>query len=347
MRCKIDLYTNEGWINMPRIIEAPYDFIFIIGARGTGKTYGALLYVYENGIPFLFMRRTQAQLDLINKQDFSPFKALNNDLGSKVVAKPVSKYSAAFYHGREDSEGRLIPQGQPIGYTAALNTISNLRGFDASQIQLMIYDEFIPEPHEKAIRGEGEALLNAYETVNRNRELNGEKPVKLVCMANSNRLDNPVFIQLGLVTEAQKMQSKDQDIYADDDRSILMVSLRESPISLKKQDTSLYKLRKGSGFSDMALYNRFTIEDEDLIGFRKLVEYIPILSVGEIRIYKHKTRAEYYCVLAGPMKRHYRGDPADLKRFKAEQWRIFKAYMDRRVFFRDAMTRALFIDYYS
>jgi hypothetical protein len=40
----------------------------------------------------------------------------------------------------------------PIGYTCALSTLSNMRGFDASDIQLLICDEFIPEKHERLLK---------------------------------------------------------------------------------------------------------------------------------------------------------------------------------------------------
>ena len=45
----------------------------------------------------------------------------------------------------------------------ALSTVSNLRGFDMSDCTLLIYDEFIPEPHERPLKNEAAALFNAYE----------------------------------------------------------------------------------------------------------------------------------------------------------------------------------------
>lgn len=342
----MDLFLDSGYLDMKKLMELPYTFIFIVGARGTGKTYGALMYAYTHHKKFIYMRRTQSQTDLINKPDFSPFKAINRDLGISVVSKPVNKYTAAFYEG-EEHEGTLRASGEPLGYTAALSTISNLRGFDASDVELIIYDEFIPEYHERPIKAEGEALLNAYETINRNRELSGEPPVRLVLMANSNRLDNPIFLHLGLVNVAEKLQKSDKDAYIDKARSLCIISVHDSPISRQKNDTDLYRLRSGTGFSEMALENRFTLEDEKLIKYMPLKEYKPYTTAGELKILKHKSRTEYYCFIARIPDPEYSADPSDLKRFKADHWRLFKAYMDRKILFNDQMSRAVFLDYFS
>ena len=45
-----NIYTQEGWLDVPKIVEKPYPFIFCTGARGVGKTYGALKYVIEKGL---------------------------------------------------------------------------------------------------------------------------------------------------------------------------------------------------------------------------------------------------------------------------------------------------------
>lgn len=186
------LYLDSGYVNIKGIIDLGLPFNFVVGGRGTGKTYTALETVKEEDIKFMFMRRTQAQAELINKPDFSPFKSLNVDKGWNVITKPLTKYNAGFY---ESCEGEAV--GAPIGYTCALSTISNVRGFDAQDVKILVYDEFIPERHERPIKNEGAALLNAYETINRNRELKGHRPLQLLCLANSNDLSNPIFMELG------------------------------------------------------------------------------------------------------------------------------------------------------
>ena len=61
------LYESSGYANMPAIIETDTPFILSIGGRGTGKTYGAIKYLLENNITFIYLRRTSAQMELGSK----------------------------------------------------------------------------------------------------------------------------------------------------------------------------------------------------------------------------------------------------------------------------------------
>ena len=155
------LYLPNGYVDIRWILAQCLPFNFLVGGRGTGKTYGALKVVVEDNIKFMLPRRTQAQIDFVTKSEFSPIKPINRDLGVDITAAKKTKYNTGFY--ADDS-------GDPIGYASALSTMSNLRGFDASDVQLWIFDEFIPERHERPIKNEGAAFLNAYETMNRNLE---------------------------------------------------------------------------------------------------------------------------------------------------------------------------------
>ena len=41
----MSLFLDNGFVNMPRLFASRLPFIFVVGGRGTGKTYGALEYV--------------------------------------------------------------------------------------------------------------------------------------------------------------------------------------------------------------------------------------------------------------------------------------------------------------
>ena len=163
----IPLYLDNGYLNVPWLLDNSLPWILMWGARGIGKTYGVLKYLYEHDEYFILLRRKQNQVDMLNKPEFQPFKKLNEDFGWCVDVKPISKYHSRFYvqNGENDIK--------ELGLTMALTTVTNIRGFDASDVKVIFYDEFIPETIDRPIKGEGEALLNAYETTNRNREFNG------------------------------------------------------------------------------------------------------------------------------------------------------------------------------
>lgn len=282
------IYLHNGYLNIEYILKFPVPFIFCVGGRGTGKTYGALKYCLQTNTRFLYMRRTQAQADLINRPEFTPFKAICADMGENILSVPITKYNAGFYKGIKNDDGKMAPSGAPIGYTLALSTVSNLRGFDANDCDLLIYDEFIPEKHERPLKEEGAAFANAYETINRNRELKDKPPLKVLCLANANNIMNPIFTYLKIVDKVNAMYKRGQCVTINEKRGYAVVLLINSPISEKKKETAIYKLTKGTEFYSMATENDFNI-DFTPVGAINIIEYVPLITVDGIAIYKHKT----------------------------------------------------------
>ena len=327
------IYLPSGYLNIRGILSYKCTFNFIVGGRATGKTYGALSTVLDDNIKFMLMRRTQAQADLINKPDFSPFKPVCDDKHIEITTAPVSKYNAKF-----------IKDETVIGYTCALSTIANMRGFDASDVKLLIYDEFIPERHERPIKSEGSAFLNAYETMNRNRELKGKRPLTVLCLANAFDIANPIFLELGLVGIAEKMKQNGHELYIDREKSILILMPDSKKILKEKNETALYKLTEGSEFSKMALNNEFIYNPTDNIKSMPLREFRPMVTVGEITIYKHKSKRLYY------VSEHRTGDPPkfttdeiSLKRYlKNYGMRFYRLYMQNCFRFENMLTKSLF-----
>lgn len=332
----MSIYLDNGYLNINQILSYGVPFNFIVGGRGTGKTYGTLKTAYIENKRFILMRRTQAQCDLINKPEFNPFKALNNDTGSNAVVKSISKYNAKIVEETEEDE-RLL------GYTCALSTIANMRGFDASDVELLIYDEFIPEKHERAIKNEGSAFLNAYETINRNREIKGEKPLQVLCLANAFNIANPIFLELGLVGRCEKMKNSGQEIFIDKERGVCVVLLQKSKISKAKADTALYRLSSGS-YADMALSNDFVYNNADNIKSMALKEFKLLCTVGEISIYKHKSKRLFYVsehrTGTAPI---YKSDEVNLQRYRKNHGvALYGAYMRNNIICESLLTKSLF-----
>lgn len=266
------LYTKTGYLNIEGLYQQPFIFNFIIGGRGTGKTYGILKYMLHHKLKFFLVRRQQTQVDIISKPEFNPFRAID----PRVEVTSGSKYHSVF-----------SINGDEIGYCVALSTFSKIRGFDASEVDVIFYDEFIPEAHERPIKNEADALFNAYETTNRNRELQGRNPVKLLCCANSNRVDNPVLLGFNLLKQVEKMYRTETEVYTDPARSILLAVLQKSPISDQKEDTALYRALHTSEFKKMALDNKFSFS-ADLIRSQDLTNYRIVFRIGDLAFYKSR-----------------------------------------------------------
>lgn len=345
------MYDSNGYLDFNYIVNHSLTYTFIVGGRGIGKTFGALKYVLENDIKFIFLRRTQTQIDMIKNEDMNPFRALQSVLGDDYATaiKKLNKNITAVYRAGKDSDGIYQPCGKPLGYLMALSTIANIRGFDASDVDCLIYDEFIGEKHESKIQHEGTAFLNAIETIARNRELSGRQPLKVIGLSNSNMLANPLFIELQIVTECERMLNKSQTIRSLPMRDLTLILLNTTPISEKKAQTSLYKLAgRDSSFSKMALDNEFTAEEMADIKSLSLREYRPIVTVGELTIYRHKSRNDYYITgHSSGSPSQYDSSPMELKRFRHDYYYLWLAYLRRAVMFESYIYKVLFEKYYD
>ena len=69
----INMYTN-----IFDFINKQYVFNFFIGGRGIGKTYSVLKEIYENNLPFIYLRYTNVDLDISVNADL--FKQYGDDI---------------------------------------------------------------------------------------------------------------------------------------------------------------------------------------------------------------------------------------------------------------------------
>ena len=287
---------------------------------------------------------------MIKDDNLNPFNALTATLGNdyQFIMKKVNKNVTAVYRGEFDSEQQIyVASGEIIGFIMALSTVANLRGW-SSDADLLVYDEFIGERHERPIRDEGAAFLNALETIARNREVQGRKPMKVVCLSNSNDLANPIFIQLKIVKDVENMVRKSQEYRYMPERHLALYVLQITPIGAAKAQTTLYKLAGDSEFTQMALANDFSNEEMAEIKPQNIREYKPIVQVGEICIYRHKSKYLYYVTsFKSGTPEVYDSSAMDLKRFSRNMYHIWLAYLNRHVIFESYMDQVLLEKYFS
>lgn len=287
-------------------IKTPFQFH--VAGRGTGKTYSALRglvvekrHITNDANMFLFMRRTDKELSLLlddekrGESDANPFKSINNDYNTNYGIFKIKDGLAGVYNRELDENGKLKRAGSPVGYACALSTIASFRGMNFEDISFILYDEFIPESHIRKIKNEHDALLNAYETINRGRELKGREPVKLWCLANSNDIYNPIFTGLGFVRDCERMINKGQEHkYLYERSTAIHIYNTKEEYKEQKGKTALYQFAKGTRFSEMSLENKFAYNDFSDIAHRDLRGYVPICSLDNGYLYKKKGSNEYY-----------------------------------------------------
>lgn len=321
------LYLPSGYVNWKYIDSLPVTFVAVIGGRGTGKTYGLLDYQHKTypNERYMFMRRLETQVEKLTIPEYSPYEQLNIDNGWSYQIVPRGKGGGyATYHMVENEDGKMVPEGSPVAAVASLSTFSTIRGTGGSSFQKFFFDEFIKQPEEKPIKEEGFVLLHAYETLNRNREFSGLDPIKMFMLANSNNFVNPVFKELGIMSEVEKMYKSGMDVKIFEDRGLAVIILRDSPISEKKAETAIYRLAgRKSRFSTISLDNDFIIEDVR-VRSAPIKEYRPVIKLGEITIYRHKSTMRYYATQHSSGRcPEYGISEMQVKKFRAEQrWAI-------------------------
>lgn len=342
----MNLFLDNGYADMHAIMTLPYPFIFVIGGRGTGKSYGAMRELLDMpaGDKFLLMRRTGEEADAISYTATSPFMAVTTDdpeLYPPVVCGPLPHVKAlsGVWHGEPDDKGELKPAGEPIGYISALVRIYKIRGFYMEDVKTLLFDEFQPEKHVKRIRNEGDSFLNSVETISRNRELRGEAPLKAVCLSNSESLACPIFQAMGIIPELDRAFTRGKHEYINQEKGIAVFKLPPSPISEKKASTALYRAARDSDdFMTMALKNDFDKSTYLYVEPAPLAEYKIVADVGqEVYIYRHKSAPLYYVTRhqAGQPRYKYNTDVMSIKRLKREQKRFFEAWLRGNIKFSD------------
>lgn len=312
------LYLDNGYPNIDYIWDSASNFVTVTSSRGTGKTYGVAKRAVEiacnGGGKFVWLRRWGTQILKARTPVGNPFARLNKDMGWNVQAFSLSADMVAFYEAAQNKRGKIAPDGALLGVGTSLSALANVRGMDFSGFDTIVFDEYIPLTTERTLTNEFTAFLDFYETVNRNRELQGLAPVKALLLGNANQLANPYYIGWDFMSTAIKMIRGKQMIYRTPDGSRAMIILQDSPISRRKMQTGLYK-NAPQDFIEMAINNAFYV-DPTRVASRPLIEFDYLCTIGTIGIYRHKSRREFYICRAAQKTRAY-----DPQGFGLEQWR--------------------------
>lgn len=226
----------------------------LYGNRGPGKTYSILWHRIENALndptkhKFIWLRDSETVVKKLAAKGFTaPIEADHPEIGTNVIKKIDDNFCFVHNPGTEDE---VI-----IGYLMALSTFHNARGLDYSDVDVIVFDEMMPEEGTIIRKGQGSLWLNAYESINRNRELKGYPPVMVIFLSNSNALYSEILEDFGLSAIVEKMHLEGLTTYTDND---VWIEFIENPeFTEAKSKTLLYRLSKNRKFNDMALNNKF------------------------------------------------------------------------------------------
>ena len=258
-----DLYLPEGWLNFDYIQDAKAWLIVIIGKRQVGKTYGALKTMIKYDRQHILLRRTTAELETISAApDLNPYKVFEPEYYVGLFKSGKKLCRICSY--TTDPEGRT-EQGRQRGIATSLSEIAHIRGFNGSVFTDLVFDEFIPEKGVITRRTEGEAFLNAYTTINGNRELAGMPPLRAWLLANSNNIQSPVLEALNLTDDILYMRRKGKEELMTDD-GVYIIQPASEAVTAKRKDTALMRrINSKSEFYGMAIENEWSYDQSPYV----------------------------------------------------------------------------------
>lgn len=274
-------------------IRFPYNAFMT--TRIGGKTYSMLsnltLQTEERGSKFIYMRRTRQQLSMAlrtNKEEkANPFKSINRDLGTHYYIQKASGADEALMGIIKSEDNDLI-----YGYALDLYDIASIRGIDLSDVDYFFYDEFVKEKHVKRMKGEADALFNAFSTVKRDREERGLPPMIVVMAANSSDFANPIFAGLGIVRnierEMQRIGSDSFDLMIPEKALRIVNAEPSQELKEAMKEDSLSMLTEGTSFHEEVFQNKYSSNDFSAIRSVDLRNYRPICAYDGMYVYERK-----------------------------------------------------------
>lgn len=284
--------------------------VVAIGGRGTGKTYSALMDCYKNKRKFCFVKRTNDDVRLLcagsgkmgrkfddSVLDISPFKPINRDIGSDVHPFTIDNGLAGFWECSMDAEGNHTPEGKPIGYIISLNAVSKYSGFDMSEVDWMIFDEFVPRAWERVLRTEGDQMLDLYKTIARDREHRGRGPLKLVLLANAVNISSPAANILEVSDMIADMTlSGMEEVYLAERGILIHLIQTSTEFHNKETQTILYKAMGATSWGKMAFENDFAYNDFTSVGKVQMKNFRPVCSYiyKEQRVYIYQREGKFF-----------------------------------------------------
>lgn len=330
----IQLYHDNGYINVPAIAERPTWLKVLIGARQVGKTYGVLKYYLDSREPFILLRRTTDELRFIgNNSALDPFKKFEPEYHTRMYADGGS-YSIADY----DDNG--IIEGSRRGIALSLPQIAHIRGFDGSSFKAIIFDEAVPEKGVRVLQAEGDSLLNAYTTINGNRELEGEPPITLWLLCNTNNINSRVLDALNLTHDIISMRSKGIE-YVEKNGVSIFQGMSAKIIEQRKETALARQISNNSEFAGMAFDNSWSYDESPIIKVRSIKGLTPLCSYN-FDLYLWEDSSGIYVCNAPHKVNRYGGTNFDTQQFTADYSWLRRWYAEGLVTFSDLRVLALF-----
>ena len=259
---------QDGYYHIRKDIEDyPEAFMHVVWSRrGPGKTYGFFRMATDDEAFFIYVKRTNDDVNLICtgadnpdlKADLDPYVPLNRDFGWNIKPKMIKQGIAAFYEMSEEGK----PIGAPLGMIVSLSRIKSVKGMDLSKAVYICFDEFIPQSTEICRKKEGEAFADFIMTVLRDKVKRGQK-LTVILFANAEDISTPITNAFELVDDMAEMMFRKESHYYNRDRMIHLhhITQQEIPLTSEELNSGMFRLMKGTAWAQKAFFGDFANND--------------------------------------------------------------------------------------
>lgn len=338
---KNELYTPEGWLNFKYIDSFNAWLNVIIGSRQVGKTYGTLKLMLQENRYHVLLRRTTAEVETISASpDLNPYAIFEPDFHIALFKNSKKLCRISDYIINDKNE---IQEGKQRGIITSLSEIAHVRGFNGSAFTDLVFDEFIPEKGVISRTTEGDAFLNAYTTINGNRELQGKPPLRAWLLANSNNVMNYVLEALNLTDIVLDMRRRKKEVFLTDDNTLIIQPSSVQVLQQRKQTALMQRISEKSSFYGMAINNDFSYDQSDYVKTISIKHLKPVFRFGSLYCWE---RAEgfYICRAPGkvPDKYQYEDSNTGRERFVKDFAFLLSFYFAGAILFSDLRALAIF-----
>ena len=229
------------WFSPTQALSYNANLMYIIGARGCGKTYGCKKWAIKRFLKyheqFIYLRRYEEEMK--DLPDF--FRALEKDKDFEKINFQV--VGSKFYINNE-----------LCGYAMILSKGQHRKSGEFTEVSNIIFDEFIIEKgYIHYLPDEVQRLLGLIDTVVRNRN-----NIRVFCLANSIQWTNPHFV-------FWKFAPMEEGIQVKQDGTVLLQAYKNSEFNSMRETTVMGRLAKGTAYGNMALDNVFEDLTDDFI----------------------------------------------------------------------------------
>lgn len=215
-------------------------FNFIVGIRGTGKTYGfkkwAIASFLKTGAEFIYVRRFSKELNKI--------ATFFNDVSKDFPGHEFKVKGTEFFI-----------DGKYCGRGIILATAKIEKSVSFPNVDKICFDEFILDSgYHHYLPDEITAFLELYETIARMRD------VRMFFLSNAITIANPYFIYFNISLPYGKTISRTDDI--------LIELVQPKAFIDAKKKTRFARIVKGTPYESYAIENQFLRDSKTFLGHK-------------------------------------------------------------------------------